>query len=175
MEKIIGIYKITNLISGKIYIGSSTNIRSRIAHHYSDLKKQRHHNLHLQNSYNKYGRIAFISEVLEDCTLSNLIEREQYYIDSLKPEYNKLPIANSSAGRKLSEEHIRRIIEGHKKSTGGLRVKVDQYTKEMSYIKTFNSIKDAALMFGGTPANISKCVRGLSKSAYGYVWKYTTF
>jgi NUMOD1 domain len=34
-------------------------------------------------------------EILEYCDINNLLKREQYYLDNLKPEYNVLKIANN--------------------------------------------------------------------------------
>lgn len=53
------IYKITNKINGKIYIGSAIDMDQREHSHCSDLRCHRHHNSHLQNAFNKYGEDAF--------------------------------------------------------------------------------------------------------------------
>lgn len=79
-----GIYKITNLIDNKFYIGSSKNIYKRWNQHKTDLKNNKHHNSRLQNAYNKYGKENFIYEILENVDLENLIDKEQQYIDELK-------------------------------------------------------------------------------------------
>lgn len=50
----------------------------------------------------KYGYSAFRLEILEYCDIGLLIEREQYYLNLLKPEYNILTIAGSSLGFKHS-------------------------------------------------------------------------
>lgn len=52
--KIAGIYKITNLVNGKMYIGESRNCFSRWQSHKRELKKGRHSNTHLQRAWNKY-------------------------------------------------------------------------------------------------------------------------
>jgi len=50
----------------------------------------------------KYGYIKFSIDILEYCEPSDLIKREQYYMDVLKPEYNILKKAGSSLGYKHS-------------------------------------------------------------------------
>jgi group I intron endonuclease len=45
-------------------------------------------------------------DILEYCDISTVIEREQYYLDKLKPEYNILKIAGSRLGCKHSSETI---------------------------------------------------------------------
>ncbi len=50
----------------------------------------------------KYGYSKFTIEILEYCDTKDLLNREQYYIDLLKPEYNILQKADSSLGFKHS-------------------------------------------------------------------------
>lgn len=54
-----GIYKITNLNDGKVYIGKSEDLKRRIKTHKLLLKRNKHFNYHLQNAYNKYGENFF--------------------------------------------------------------------------------------------------------------------
>jgi group I intron endonuclease len=49
-----GIYEIVNLINGKKYIGQSKDVKNRLEQHKSNLIGNRHHNNHLQSSFNKY-------------------------------------------------------------------------------------------------------------------------
>jgi hypothetical protein len=91
-----GIYKITNVINNKFYIGSSVNIRTRWNEHKNDLKKSFHGNIYLQRSHDKYGMEFLTFEILEECEPKNCIKREQYFIDTLNPEYNLCRIAGSS-------------------------------------------------------------------------------
>lgn len=70
----------------------------------------------------KYGHSNFTLEILEYCASSEVISREQYYLDLLKPEYNLLFTAGSRLGSKQSEEAKAKISAaaiGNKKSTGG--------------------------------------------------------
>ena len=77
----IGIYKITNNVNGKCYIGKSeVSIDSRLKYHKSLLDYGNHYNKHFQNSYIKYnGNFSF--EVLEELQDRNLCcDREKYWI-----------------------------------------------------------------------------------------------
>lgn len=79
-----GIYKITNIITNKFYIGSAVILEKRKCEHFSCLRKQNHINKHLQNAFNKHGESNFIFEVLEEVQdKTELIEREQHYLDTL--------------------------------------------------------------------------------------------
>jgi len=48
----------------------------------------------------KYGYSAFRLDIIEYCDISILTEREQYYLDNLKHEYNILPFAYTTLGHK---------------------------------------------------------------------------
>lgn len=85
LPRIIGVYKITCTPNGRIYIGSSVNITHRWRCHRSHLQRDRHHNKHLQKAWTQYGGNAFVFEVIEVCDASKVIEREQSYLDALKP------------------------------------------------------------------------------------------
>lgn len=109
-----GIYIIFNHITEDYYIGSaSVKFCNRQRQHKCELKYNRHRSIYLQRAYNKYGSNNFtfsILEVVED--QSNIIPREQWYLDNWKPRYNIAKIADNSAkGRKMSEEHKQRLRE----------------------------------------------------------------
>jgi len=103
MEK-SGIYQIRNKVNGKSYIGSSTRLNKRWKRHLTDLKCNVHHSLALQRAFHKYGYDNFEFIILENCEENLLLEREQYYLDNLKPEYNICSIAGNCLGIKQSEE-----------------------------------------------------------------------
>jgi group I intron endonuclease len=105
---ISGIYAIVNTLNGKRYVGSAVNIYKRRDRHFSDLGRGQHHSQYLQRAYDKYGGDQFTFHVIEQCDKSLLIEREQYYIDTLRPEYNVAPKAGTSLGVKQTKEMIER-------------------------------------------------------------------
>lgn len=107
--KTTGVYKIENIVNGKIYIGSASSeggFYRRIKEHINTLVRKKHSNIYLQNSWNKHGDENFKFIILETCDSEKCIEREQYYIDLLKPEYNICPTAGSSLGRKYNNGTI---------------------------------------------------------------------
>lgn len=121
-----GLYGIFNLMSGKVYIGSAINLKKRLRQHKEHLKKQKHYNSYLQNAWNKYGEKEFEFHVLEHCLKEQLIEREQFYLDSLKSYddefgYNICKIAGSTIGQKpwLNKKHTEETRK--KMSVAGLK------------------------------------------------------
>ena len=123
-----GIYKITNPITNDFYIGSAINIEKRWQTHRDTLKRKKHKNIHLQRAYDKEN-ISFIFEILELCDKNTLIEREQSYIDNLKPKYNICRQAKSSLGVKRSEETKKKlsiINTGKKQSKETIQKRVEK-------------------------------------------------
>lgn len=94
-----GIYKITNEINGKCYIGQSTNLVQRIRKHIKTLLNGTNRNEHLQNAYNKYGTGNFTIEIIEECDSEKLDEREIFWIDFYK-SYDKNFGYNKTKGGK---------------------------------------------------------------------------
>lgn len=76
-----GIYKIQNTIDGRMYVGQSVDIESRLKEHFRVLNLGTHGNKFLQRSFAKYGQHAFVSEVVEEIPDGDLTEYEQYYMD----------------------------------------------------------------------------------------------
>jgi group I intron endonuclease len=95
------IYRIKNLINGKIYIGQTQNIKRRFYEHKHELKSGKHHNKHFQNSFNTHGEENFSFEVIEECEVNKLDEREIYWIDYCDTVNKKKGYNQSTGGNTL--------------------------------------------------------------------------
>jgi len=104
LPKSPGIYKIVNKKSGRIYVGSTRNLDERWGTHIRKLNTNRGSPL-LQTDWNEYSRETFEFSVIELLTeVDKLLEREQFYIDTLSPFYNRSPTAGSPLGVKHTPE-----------------------------------------------------------------------
>ena len=102
------VYVIKCVPSGKVYVGSSVEVKARLATHKRLLRRGSHTNEYLQRAWNKYGASAFKFEILERCAIPERLLREQSWINKLKAEdeaygYNLIPTRESQLyGKKIA-------------------------------------------------------------------------
>lgn len=124
-------------------------------------------NSKIHNALLKYGYNSFSLEIIEYCDPSNCIEREQYYIDLLNPEYNILKTAGSLLGFKHSKESIEKISDslvGNKRAAGNKRakgagnpgIKVEVLDQETGIITVYSSMSETAKALGVPSGSIRK-------------------
>lgn len=145
----IGIYKFTNKINGKIYIGQSIDIEHRRKEHlrYKDES-------YFHRSLMKYGNDNFDFEILEECDIMQLDEKERYWI-SYYHSNNRDKGYNCTDG-----------------GEGGQKKAVQQFDLQNNFIQEFASIALAVQTTKVPASNISRCCHKKSHSADGYKWKF---
>ena len=89
-----GVYRWVNKINGKSYIGSSISLNNRLIIYYSlnSLTLKIKGSIIIYRALLKYGHSNFSLDILEYCEPNVLVNREQYYINILNPEYNILKL-----------------------------------------------------------------------------------
>ena len=172
-KKATGIYKITNTINNKFYIGStSTNFYKRYGQHISDYTKGKNSIPVLYKAFDKYGIDKFIFELIEVCEKCECITREQVYLD-LGTDYNCSPTAGSMLGYKHPETAKTKLIIGELHHTSK---EVFQFTLDGVFIKRFGSIIDALKDCNkkhGSTSHITNCCTGKTYSCFGFKWSFT--
>jgi hypothetical protein len=147
-KKKSGIYKITNLTNGKIYIGSSQSLWKRYLNHKNCLDANTHGNTKLQNSYNKNNKENFVFELIEICPVELLQEREQYYLNTLlkadsdlkyfyKYGYN---IAITSKNNILSQETKTKISKALTNNPKICKKNKDSVKNRVVYVYDLNGV-----------------------------------
>ena len=142
-----GLYLITCLKNGKVYIGESSNILSRLGRHVDNLENNRHDCLELQNDFNHFGKKYFKFESLEtNKKYSNQLlrkEKEQQYINNFTLLYNSQQNKNwNFYSQKLQ---IKNII--------------------------YNSLRQAAISTGESRTNINRKCRDIKNTDYIFLEK----
>lgn len=99
----------------------------------------------------KHGHSNFSLEILEYCKPSEILEREQYYIDLLKPEYNLLKTAGSRLGyTNLTESNLKNRLSQSN------RIRIEVTDLESNTVIIYNSIREAAAAIGKYHQAITK-------------------
>lgn len=119
-----GIYTITNVLDGKMYVGLALDVSTRLRKHREYLKRGNHANIRLQRAWNKYGENSFRFELLEEWVETMLFCMEHYWATLLNTHdenygYNIKP-TNPYGYSRLSEETKKKISisnKGKKRST----------------------------------------------------------
>lgn len=182
-----GIYIITNLFNNKNYIGSTRLFTQRLSHHFTYLKKNKHHSIHMQRAYNKTPHL-FEWNIIELCDKKDLLIREKYWIDYFNssnrlygynirkdPQTNigykvkdeiKQKISKSMLGKKQSEEHKKKQCEARR----GRKNNSQQLIKmSISTLSTpIETLKAAKIFMDKNPKkmNLTLNTFGISKRQY---------
>lgn len=135
-----GVYQIKNKENNKVYIGStSLKFSKRLTAHIRELIENRHHSIHLQNSFNQSKSFEkFEISILEICEPELCIELEQKWIDHFqsyndKFGYNISPTAGSCFGLKKSEEEKLKIFERSRKISDEKIIKMFHLRNELNF------------------------------------------
>ena len=131
MVRISGIYKIVNLITGDSYIGSSKNIMKRWANHRSPSAWAYQSNSKLYIDMIEFGLNNFTFEIIEET--DNLLEREQYWVDQLKPSYNvRRAKLDSGIKKEAQRRYQRKYYKNHREEC------LDYYKVNRNKMQTYS-------------------------------------
>ena len=141
--KICGIYKITNTITGDFYIGSSKNVKQRWVNHKKPSVWNDNPNNQLYKDMQEYGKDKFVFEILAEVEESFLKEKEQKFIETLKPTYNNRNAngLNIERQKKSNKEYSKteKGKESHKKAA-------NKYNNQLCYYNgetlTLNALRN---------------------------------
>ena len=115
--KIIGIYKITNTVTGDFYIGSSKDVKKRWANHKCQSRWKQYKNNPMYLDMRKYGTDKFVFEVIAVVEPEELKDAEQKFIETLKPTYNNINANGLNAERR--KEYQKEYKKEYNKSDKG--------------------------------------------------------
>jgi len=163
------IYAIKNLVNNKMYIGSTKALNNRKYEHSYKLKKGNHHSIHLQRSYDKYGKDKFAFYILEECSKENRALREIYNIEYYKTyqrEFGYNIYEPDETKFKCSD--ITKQKMQYATVLNGKCISVKAYDiKTSTLIGTYCSMNECANILGMKSATVSEIVRHKRKSYKG--------
>ncbi|PQE31510.1 GIY-YIG endonuclease (mitochondrion) protein [Rutstroemia sp. NJR-2017a WRK4] len=129
------ILKLQSVSENKGKSGSSVDLGKRLGQYYN-LSYISSNNMLISKALIKYGYGNFSLEILEYCDRSNVLLREQYYLDLFKPEYNLLKIAGSNLGYIHTENTLAKMRDSR------LNLTEEQKAKVISHLKIHNASSD---------------------------------
>ena len=164
------IYKITNLVNGKIYIGQT---RNSLEHRWKEHIWHYNPSMLIRKAIKKYGKNSFsIEKIAEANSRAELDMLEKHHIKeapSLSPIGYNIKEGGEGGGL-LSKEGKALLSLAHSCEF----TPVVQLTREFKLIKKFAAMNDAGRDLNVSVGHISKCCRGLKnyKTVGGFVWLY---
>ena len=165
-EKICGIYKITNLVNGKVYIGQSQDIYSRWKEH--KYARNKRDCFALYGAFKKYGLDNFSFEIVECCPFEQLNEKEIYYISQYHSYVGdtKSNGYNMTKGGAISFTHIGNDDQGKV---------VYQYDLKGNFVAQYRNQHKAVKAVG--LKGIASITRAIKEegTAGGFQWRETYF
>lgn len=146
MEKISGVYKITNIETNDCYIGSSVDVKRRWSEHRRHSTWKRCPNNKLYDDIQKYGLDKFQFQILKIVEQKYLKEIEQEFIETLNPVYNNyrakgLDIERRKETKKKCQKEYRQSEKG-KEIQRKCQKKYRQSKKVNKLRKKINSLKN---------------------------------
>ncbi len=178
------IYKITNKLNDKIYIGQTTRtLEIRMKEHTK--KSRATSNSYIDRAIQKYGIDAFDVSVIEECDdEEKLNEREKHWIKEFNSKfpngYNLTEGGDGMSGYIVSEETRKNLSTSHKgkklsEKTRALMSISNKNKRSVICLETnekFDSIVVAAKHFGITAKSIGRALHGKTGLGSGYHWCY---
>jgi hypothetical protein len=160
-----GIYFITCF--GHQYVGSSKSLYSRLREHKIKLLGGNHSNDFMQKAFNKYGIDNFYFEILEYCSSEERIEREKFYIDSLKPDMNLqldpvLKTLSQYSRQKLGKSVKDGRLQGKYKTKFDF-CEIEQYDYFGNYMLSYTNKEDCSKKLGISKKAVQKLASGYPK------------
>lgn len=150
MGKIV-IYIIKSLTTDRTYVGSTINFEQRKKDHLTTLRNNKHHSQKLQNHVNKYSLEDIYFEILEECEVEKLVEREQFYLDTIDSYFNTAKIAeNSLRGLVKTKEWGENIS----KSKKGVNTSTEYSKQRVKGVNTGRIVTDE------TRQKLKECYKG---------------
>jgi hypothetical protein len=151
------------------YIGKSNNPKKRFKEH---IKESKNKKTKKEKWINKLIMLNLepILEILKEINTGEYVIWEPFYIKKFKQEGHKLVNDDENGFGTISGKGRKILKKIHEDS----KIRINQYDTDGKFIKSFNSIREAAKEINISHANISRCCNGLYKHASGFIFRKQT-
>lgn len=176
LNNVSAVYCIKNLITDKVYIGSTSNLYVRMLKHRSLLRHNKHANCNLQSDWNKFGESKFDYFILCECPKQILKSKEDFYIRTTVNCYN---LALGAIHYTFTQDTRNRMSSGRRAGfangtiTPYQKTPVYKYDMEGNCVAKYSSIKEASVQEKTHESSIIRCLKGQTTQNKGFRWSYS--
>ena len=155
-----GVYRWTQLVSNKSYVGSSVNLGRRLRNYYNPtyISHITRKKMIINKALLKHGYSKFKLEILEYCNAKEVAKREQFYMNALDLEYNVLKTAYSSLGYKHTKDSLVKINKTLAKLNKNKSISVKVTNLETNVSHEYTSLTDAAKNLNTNKTTLKKYI-----------------
>lgn len=153
-----GIYLITCIPTGKVYVGQSLDMKSRWGEHRSLLIRGKHDNGYLQRAWNKHGSDGFTFAILEEVEPGRLIEREAFHAERLRAFDRKRGFNLQPVEFTHSPEALAAIAERRRHEEWLIEIRCYMMGKLDEKNLTFDEFVQALLVFESSIRDLAEVI-----------------
>lgn len=175
-----GIYKISTTTNDKFYIGSALDIDNRIEKHFELLRKDKHYNWKLQQSFNEFGEDIFNISTIELVNISNLNKKEtKKHLLLVEQQY-----LNTLLNANIKDSSFFKLGYNLSRTTGGgdtgnpaigekhsKHIKISVFDLDMNFVEEVCGLRATERKYNSY--GIKRCCQGKSYSCKGFIFKYS--
>lgn len=167
------IYKITNILNGKVYIGQTIkSLSTRRSSHIRSSNNKKLNPKSIHHHIKEIGIENFKFEVIKECNSKNeLDEFEKFYISDLKSNnplfgYN---LTSGGSGNYEASYEYRKYMSGLSRC----KISIDVYDDSGVFFMTFTSINEAGRVMNISPKKINRVLKNKRRTTNGFIFRYS--
>lgn len=175
------IYKATNKVNGKVYIGQTNDFKRRKKEHLmrAFYEKDAQYGNKFYRAIRKHGADNFEWSIVEEKSFGTedekyswINEKERNYVDVYNSFYNGYNMTFGGEGASTGLVGELSPFYGRTGDKHACSIKILQYDKKGNFIKGYIGVAETARLLGVTSQGITHCLTGVAKSVGAEMWQF---